>query len=104
MADGQAILVLNSTSYCRLMPNPKYNPSLSQEPRYEPAAVIPVKEDTSLVDWLKATNRFIPREKVEEEQQKSAEDVDLTEFIDTEDSGYEDSDDNDNDMDVEDSE
>ncbi|MGK7930347.1 MAG: DUF3134 domain-containing protein [Microcystaceae cyanobacterium] len=83
------------------MSNPKYNPSLSQEPRFEPAAVIPIKEDTSLVDWLKATNRLIPREKVEEEE-KSTEDVDLADFIDTDDSGYEDSDDNDNDMEVED--
>jgi hypothetical protein len=83
------------------MSNSKYNPSLSQEPRYEPAAVIPVKEDTSLVDWLKATNRLIPREKVEDED-KSTEDVDLADFIDSDDSGYEDSDDND--MDVEDDE
>ncbi|MGK7945886.1 MAG: DUF3134 domain-containing protein [Microcystaceae cyanobacterium] len=83
------------------MSDRKYNPSLSQEPRYEPAAVIPIKEDTSLVDWLKATNRLIPREVVAEEE-KSSEDVDLADFIDTDDPAYEDNDDSD--MDVEDNE
>jgi hypothetical protein len=42
-----------------------YNPSLSQESRYEPASVIPVKKDSSLIDWLAATGRLIPREIVE---------------------------------------
>ncbi|MBR8827010.1 MAG: DUF3134 domain-containing protein [Gomphosphaeria aponina SAG 52.96 = DSM 107014] len=39
------------------------NPSLRQEPRYEPATVIPLKQESSLIDWLIATNRLIPREK-----------------------------------------
>lgn len=77
-----------------------YNPSLSQEPRYEPAAVIPIKEDSSLVDWLKATNRLIPREKAEEED-KTADDVDLSDFIDSEADVY---DDDDGDLDLEDDE
>jgi hypothetical protein len=38
------------------------NPSLHQEPRYEPATVIPLKQEISLIDWLKANNRLIPRE------------------------------------------
>ncbi len=76
-----------------------YNPSVSQEPRYEPAAVIPIKDDMSLVDWLKETNRFIPREKVEEEE-KSDEDVDLSDFIDNDDGMYDD--DSDDDMDLDD--
>ncbi len=38
------------------------NPSLSQKPRQEPASVIPMKQETSLLDWLKETGRLMPRE------------------------------------------
>jgi hypothetical protein len=38
------------------------NPALQQEARYEPAAVIPLKQESSLIDWLKARNRLIARE------------------------------------------
>jgi Protein of unknown function (DUF3134) len=51
------------------MKNP---PSLHQEPRYEPAVVIPLKQEISLLDWLKANNRLIPRE-VAVEQEVTAE-------------------------------
>lgn len=71
-----------------------YNPSLKQEPRYEPAAVIPVKTDSSLIDWLTETGRLIPRDKQEKEN-TSGEDVDLTDFIDNDDSVYNDDDNND---------
>lgn len=56
------------------------NPALVQEPRYEPAIVIPLKQDASLIDWLKANNRLIPREPVEKtvvEKAKSDEDLDV---------------------------
>jgi hypothetical protein len=43
------------------------NPALNQEPRYEPAVVIPLKQEASLIDWLKANNRLIPRESQEKE-------------------------------------
>lgn len=45
------------------------NPSLRQEVRYEPATVIPLKQDTSLIDWLKANNRIM-EENVESENEK----------------------------------
>ena len=38
------------------------NPALFQEPRYEPAIVMPIKQKTSLLDWLRANNRLIARE------------------------------------------
>ncbi|MDR9401874.1 MAG: DUF3134 domain-containing protein [Halothece sp. Uz-M2-17] len=47
-----------------------YNPSLRQEPRYEPATVIPLKQDTSLLDWLDQNNRLMPRESLESENEK----------------------------------
>lgn len=46
------------------------NPSLRQEPRYEPASVIPLKQDGSLLDWLEANNRLMPRETLESESEK----------------------------------
>ena len=38
------------------------NPALFQEPRYEPAIVMPLKQKASLLDWLRANNRLIARE------------------------------------------
>lgn len=53
------------------------NPALIQEPRYEPAIVIPLKQEASLLDWLKASNRLIPREPVEVEKLKAEDDLDV---------------------------
>ncbi len=53
------------------------NPALVQEPRYEPAIVIPLKQEASLLDWLKANNRLIPREPVEVEKVKTEDDLDV---------------------------
>jgi hypothetical protein len=69
-------------------------PSLRQEPRYEPAAVIPLKKDSSLLDWLEATGRLILREPVEPTPAPVAdEELELENFIDTDDSFYDEDDD-----------
>lgn len=79
----------------------KYNPSVRQEPRYEPAAVLPVTRDTSLLDWLRATNRLIARESQEESSlDLLEEEVDITELMDGDDHLYED--DGDDDLDLSD--
>lgn len=67
------------------------NPALVQEPRYEPAIVIPLKREASLLDWLKANNRLIPREVVEPEKVKSDDDLDV--LMDGEDDDFVDDDD-----------
>lgn len=41
------------------------NPALHKEKRYEPAPVIPLKQDGSLLEWLEANNRIIYREEKE---------------------------------------
>lgn len=64
-------------SYCLTM---EKNPALSQEPRYEPAIVIPLKQDTSLLDWLKANDRLILREPTEQESLDAAQD-DVSELL-----------------------
>ncbi|BFM39992.1 DUF3134 domain-containing protein [Synechocystis sp. LKSZ1] len=79
----------------------KYNPSVRQEPRYEPAAVLPITRDTSLLDWLQATNRLIPREPLEESSlDLLEEEVDITELMDGDDHLYDD--DGDDDLDLSD--
>lgn len=71
-----------------------HNPSLRQEPRYEPAAVIPLKKDSSLIDWLEATNRLIKREVVEEIPEVSSDDeLDITGLMEIDDDLYDDDDD-----------
>lgn len=42
------------------------NPALHKEKRYEPAPVIPLKQDGSLLDWLEANNRIMYREERED--------------------------------------
>lgn len=42
------------------------NPALRKEKRYEPAPVIPLKQDGSLLDWLEANDRIIYREERED--------------------------------------
>jgi hypothetical protein len=68
-----------------------YNPSLIKESRYEPAAVIPLKRDSSLLDWLSATGRLIPRER-EEGEGIVAEDAEISDLIDVDDQLYEEDD------------
>ncbi len=52
------------------------NPALSQEPRYEPAIVIPLKQEASLLDWLQANDRLLPREPQEKEKIDAGDDMD----------------------------
>ncbi len=65
----------------------KKNRALRQEPRYEPAAVIPLNPEPSLMDWLKMNNRLIPRE-VEEIANKIDDDREILQLMDAEDPSY----------------
>lgn len=38
------------------------NPALHQSPRTQPAAVIPLQRDASILDWLEGTGRLLARE------------------------------------------
>ena len=61
-----------------------YNPSLVKESRYEPAAVIPLKQDTSLLEWLAASDRLIFRE-AEQSSVVETEDAEISDLIDGDD-------------------
>jgi hypothetical protein len=67
-----------------------YNPSLREEPREQLADVIPVQQETSLLDWLEANNRLLAREPqddpfLEDEQE-------ISELMGVDDSAYDDDD------------
>ncbi len=68
------------------------NPALTQELRYEPASVIPLKQESSLLDWLQANNRLIPREQKEKESLDNAEDPEIDELMGNEEDFEEDDD------------
>ena len=63
------------------------NPALSQEARFEPAIVIPLKQKASLLDWLESNNRLIPREREPEIEKKSSSSSqdDVEELLDNDD-------------------
>ncbi|MGH2416431.1 MAG: DUF3134 domain-containing protein [Microcystaceae cyanobacterium] len=69
-----------------------YNPSLRQEPRYEPASVIPLKQESSLIDWLAANNRLIARETLDSVELLE-DDEEISELMDVDDGVYIDDDD-----------
>jgi Protein of unknown function (DUF3134) len=43
-----------------------HNSPLREEPREQPAGVIPLKQESSLIDWLQSNGRLIPRDGVQE--------------------------------------
>lgn len=72
------------------------NPALSQELRYEPATVIPLKNKSSLLDWLQAEGRLIPRE-VQETPLSADGEEEISELMDVDEANYDDDDDDDDD-------
>lgn len=44
------------------MPDSFDNPALKQQPRYEPAPVIAVQRNTSILEWLESQGRLIERD------------------------------------------
>jgi Protein of unknown function (DUF3134) len=44
------------------MSEPFQNPALTERPRFQPAPVIPVRRETSILDWLEAQGRLIERD------------------------------------------
>ncbi len=39
-----------------------YNPSLREEPRHQLAALIPLQQEPSILDWLESTGRLLARD------------------------------------------
>ena len=78
-----------------------YNPSLREEPRDQRAAVIPIQQESSILDWLEKSGRLLARE-VQEVEVGTPEDVDdINQFISEDDNSF-DLDDDSDDLDLED--
>lgn len=75
------------------------NSPLREEPRNQRAAVIPLKQESSLLDWLQSSNRLIARE-VQEADFSSGED-DVEALMGVEDGGIDYDIDDDDDIPVE---
>ncbi|WP_066381427.1 MULTISPECIES: DUF3134 domain-containing protein [unclassified Anabaena] len=63
------------------------NPPLREEPRYQPAPIIPLKQEESLLEWLQHTGRLVSYPSVdyhyedeEEEEEYVADLVDEFDF------------------------
>ena len=69
-----------------------YNPSLRQIPRHEPAEVIPLKQESLLLEWLEATGRLLARDNQEPDYVLDAE-PEITDLMGGEESPYDDLDD-----------
>lgn len=67
-----------------------YNPSLREEPREQLADVIPVQQETSLLDWLEANNRLLAREVQEDPFREDEQEI--SELMGVDDSAYDDDD------------
>lgn len=72
------------------------NPSLRQEPIYQSAPVLPLDCQTSIIDWLEETGRLAARN--EKDDLFSKEEEDVAEIMTSEDLGYGDFDDDDDDI------
>jgi hypothetical protein len=77
-----------------------YNPSLRQEPRHEPAAVIPIKQEASILDWLEANGRLLARDEVVDPSYLDDGEEITDELLGADDNSFDDLDDDDLDDDV----
>ncbi|PSB01937.1 DUF3134 domain-containing protein [Merismopedia glauca] len=69
------------------------NPSLRQEPIYQSAPVLPLDQKTSILDWLEETGRLAARN--DQDDRFSVAEEDVAEIMTSEDLGYDDFDDDD---------
>ncbi len=73
-----------------------YNPSLRQESRFAPAAVIPKPQELPILDWLEANGRLIARQ--EGEQGYVEEEEGISDLMGVDDNSFDDLEDDDNDL------
>lgn len=76
-----------------------HNPSLREEPRNKPAAVIPLQHDASILTWLEGTGRLLSRDSSDFDYLDQEEEINALMVGD--DGGFDDLDDDD-DLDLDD--
>lgn len=77
-----------------------HNPALRETPRNQPAAVIPLQRDASMLDWLESTGRLLERE-VQEAPGLDENEEEISEFLGGDDSSF-DADDDDDEIELDD--
>jgi Protein of unknown function (DUF3134) len=70
-----------------------YNPSLREQPLDQPAEVIPIKHESSILDWLEATGRLLAREEAVVDAGFDEADEEISDLMGGDDIGYDDDDD-----------
>jgi hypothetical protein len=78
-----------------------FNSPLREQPRNQRAAVIPLKQESSLLDWLQSSGRLIARD-IHEPDYPDDEDPELADLVGVDDGGFDDIDDDD-DLDLDES-
>lgn len=68
-----------------------YNPALREQPREEPAKVIPPTQGESILDWLESTGRLLERES--SDTYYGDDEAEINDLMAGEDDGYDDDDD-----------
>jgi phosphopantothenoylcysteine synthetase/decarboxylase len=74
------------------------NPALHEQPRHQPATVIPVQRDASILDWLEGTGRLLSREVSDFDYANDEEEI--TELMTGDDSSFDLDDDDDDSLDL----
>lgn len=74
-----------------------YNPSLRETPRNQPAPIIPIMQESSLLDWLENTGRLLARDSVDYDYLDDEEEI--SELMSGDDGTY-DVDDDDDDLEL----
>lgn len=75
------------------------NPALREQPREKPAAVIPPRSDSSILDWLESSGRLLARDTAESDYSEAEEEI--TALMGSDDSSF-DLDDDDDALDLDD--
>jgi phosphopantothenoylcysteine synthetase/decarboxylase len=73
-----------------------YNPSLRQEPRQAPAAIIPMEQNDSMLDWLENSGRLLARNPSDFDYVDDEEEI--NELMGSDDNSFDDDDDDDLDL------
>jgi hypothetical protein len=77
------------------------NPALHQVPRSQPAAVIPLQRDASILGWLEGTGRMIARE-VQDFDYRDDNDEEISDLMAGEDNSFDGDDDDDDALELDD--
>jgi hypothetical protein len=73
-----------------------YNPSLREEPRNQPAAIIPMQRNASILDWLETSGRLLARQPADFDYVDDEEEI--NELMGSDDASFDDDDDDDLDL------